>query len=302
MRSLAPIAIASLTLLLAGCGGGGGGGSLGAPLGLQGLVVTRDGSPTNLGGVRITCPEGGGTTTTGRGGQFALDVPRGVVLHLEVEDPLAPDDDGDAPDCDESDDGSVDGSDIAGGSVELDALGEDETCGVEIELVDGKVVDVRVTKEKGGGGSRKESGEGVLRPVEGSGLEAYGEVEVGASEACSWAELEVRGLPVGRYDVVLVAPGGAEETIGAVEIDGKSGHFAIESCGGDRRLPFDVGAVADLAGYTVEVRDADARVLLRGEVPAVGADDVKDDDDKDDDGVKDDGDDDEQGGDGEDRD
>ena len=288
MRSTFLVALAGLTLTLPACGGGGaGGGGLGAALPLQGLVASRDGDATDVGGVRITCRESGDVVTSSRSGLFALDVPKGVVLHLEVDDPSAPVDDATGEDCSESEDGGDDGSDIAGAEIELEALGEDETCGIEIEIVDGKVVDIRVTKEKGEGRDRKESGEGVLRPPEGSALEAYGEIEVGARDGCSWAELEVRGLPLGAYDAVLVSPEGAEDVVGSLVVEEKEGHFAIESCGGDRPLPFGVGSVAELAGFRVELRDADGTVVLRGEVPTVGADDVKDDDDKDDDGTKD---------------
>lgn len=289
MRSTILAALAGLACALPGCGGGGsGGGSLGSALALQGLVTSRDGTTQNLGGVTITCVESGEAVTTALNGRFALDVPKGVVLHLEVDDPAATTDDEDAEDCTESGDGEDDGSDIAGAEVAIEALGEDETCGVELEIVDGKVVDIRVTKEKGSGAGRKESGEGVLRPLEGSGLEAYGEVEVGAREGCSWAELEVRGLPVGTYVAVLIAPeDGATETVGELVVREKEAHFAIESCNGDRPLPFGVASVSLLAGYRIEIRDGLGAVLLAGEVPQVGADDVKEDDDKDDDGSKD---------------
>ena len=297
MRSTLLAALAALACLLPGCGGGGsGGGGLGSALALQGLVTSRDGATQNLGGVRITCVESGEAVTTGFNGRFALDVPKGVVLHLEVDDPAAAGDDLDGEDCTESEDGDGDGTDIAGAEVAIEPLAEDETCGVELEIVDGKVVDSRVTKEKGGGDGRKESGEGVLRPLEGSGLKAYGEVEVGARERCSWAELEVRGLPLGVYTAVLIAPEtGATEAVGELVVEEKEGHFAIESCNGDRPLPFGVASVSELAGYRIEIRDAVGLVVLAGEVPVVRADDVKEDDDKDDDGTKDEEDDEKEG-------
>ncbi len=288
MRSTLLVALAGLACALPGCGGGGSGGGLGSALALQGLVTSRDGTTQNLGGVRITCAESGEAVTTAINGRFALDVPKGVVLHLEVSDPAAATDGDGDEDCTESGDGEDDGTDIAGAEVAIEPLAEDETCGVELEIVDGKVVDIRVTKEKGGGAGRKESGEGVLRPLEGSGLEAYGEVEVGAREGCSWAELEVRGLPIGTYTAVLIAPeSDASETLGTLVVKEKEGHFAIESCNGDRPLPFGVGSVAELAGYRIELRDGLGAVLLAGTVPQVGADDVKEDDDKDEDGTKD---------------
>ncbi|MFO0934373.1 MAG: hypothetical protein U1E39_16925 [Planctomycetota bacterium] len=288
MRSTILVALAGLACVLPGCGGGGGGGGLGGALALQGLVTSRNGTTQNLAGVRITCPESGDVVTTALNGRFALDVPKGVVLHLEVDDPAATPDGTDAEDCTEAGDGDDDGSDIAGAEVEIEALAEDETCGVELEIVDGKVVDIRVTKEKGGGAGRKESGEGVLLPLEGSGLEAYGEVEVGAREGCSWAEVEVRGLPLGTYTAVLVAPdSAATETLGTLVVKEKEAHFAVESCNGDRPLPFGAASVAELAGYRIEIRDATDTVVLEGSVPQVGADDVKEDDDKDDDGTKD---------------
>jgi hypothetical protein len=299
VRSIVLSVLAGLAFVLPGCGGGGsGGGGLGSALALQGLVTSRDGGTQNLGGVRISCEESGDAVTTSVNGRFALDVPKGVVLHLEVDDPVAAEGGTDGEDCTESEDAGDDGTDIAGTVIEIEPLAEDETCGVEIEIVDGKVVDIRVTKEKGDGDGRKESGEGVLLPPDGSLVEAYGEVEVGAREGCSWAELEVRGLPRGVYTAVLIAPeSDATETIGELVVEEKEGHFAIESCNGDRPLPFGVGSVSDLAGYRIEIRDAAGLVLLAGKVPQVGADDVKEDDDKDDDGVKDeeDGEDDEEG-------
>ena len=87
MRSTILAALAGLACALPGCGGGGsGGGSLGSALALQGLVTSRDGTTQNLGGVTITCVESGEAVTTALNGRFALDVPKGVVLHLEVDD------------------------------------------------------------------------------------------------------------------------------------------------------------------------------------------------------------------------
>lgn len=278
--------------LLPACGGGGagGGGGATAPLALRGQIVTRNGSTHSLGGVQFSLRESGDTVTSKATGAFALDAPVGLVLHLEVKDPLAPSTSGhDGKDVTESEDDDDDAEDISGSEVEIGAIKDGESCDIELEIEDGKIVDVRMTKSDGEGSSHH-CGEGLLLPPEGAELKAYGEIELELEDGCAQAELEVEGLPLGVFTIQLVNPAGETETVGEITIEKKEAHFRISACTGDVTLPFGVASLAELAGYTVNVVDADGAIVLTGTVPEAGAEDMKDkkddDKDKDEDGDK----------------
>jgi hypothetical protein len=123
-----------------------------------------------------------------------------------------------------------------------------------------------------------------------------GEVEVGGTEGCSFMEIEVDGLsPEATYDVFVLGEGGAALVTTFMTNAEGSGHGAIESCSGDRPLPFGVASVADLAGLEIIVKDAAGGIVLLGTVPEMGSeehgDDVKEDDGEEDDEKEGDGDD-----------
>lgn len=293
-----PLFVAVLVAsLLVSCGGGGGGGSGPA---LAGKILSRNGSAAQLSGVFVECPETGSSDVSGATGVFSLDVPTGTTFRLRVEDPETGPVAG-GPDCSEDEDDGEDAHDIRGDEVEIEALADGEDLDVEIEIEDGQIVGIRLTKHDDEDGEHEDEGESALLPP--GGGEAYGEMEGGAREICSWLELEVAGLaPHAGYEVFLTM--GAE----TVSLDGfetnaeGEAHRAWESCGGDRPLPFGVLSVRDLAGATVTIRDGEGNVVLEGLVPAVGSEDHDDEAEHEDEGDDDpeDGDDGEDGEDHED--
>lgn len=270
MRTTFAIAAVAAFSGLTSCGEGGGG--AGTPA-ITGRILVRDGVSTNLSGVILTCPESGSTDVSTATGRFALDVPRGTPFHLDVDDPTASGKgDGLASDCTESDDVTPDAGDIAGKDVEIEGIEDGESCEVEIEIEDGEIVGVHVTKD----GGEKEYGEGVLLPpTKGDG---YGEVEAGAEGGCLRLEVEARGLPTGTFTVLLVGADRAEQPLGTLTLgeNGKEGHLVFEACA-EGGLPLGAATPADLLGATIEVRNADGSVVLSGAFPEPGVSKAKED-------------------------
>ena len=57
-----------------------------------------------------------------------------------------------------------------------------------------------------------------------------------------------------------------------MEIGGEwnGGRFAAEICHGTDDVPFGLDALDDLAGYAIQLVDAEGTVVLVGELPALG--------------------------------
>jgi hypothetical protein len=243
--------------------------------------VSRDGSTVNLAGIVVQCVESGESDVSDGDGHFEVDAPRGEPFRLKVDDPATAGDEA-GGDCTEGDDGDFDEQDLDGDEVEIGALEDGEFCDVEITIEDGEIVCINVSK----GDGEHEDGEresGEARLVGAEGTEAYGEVEVGAKGECSWMEIEVGGLaPEATYELFLVDGDTLWPLDGLTTNAEGEGHRALESCGGDRPLPFGVASVAELAGLGILVKDALGTVVLEGTVPEVGSDDHHEGDDAED--------------------
>jgi hypothetical protein len=268
--------------IFAACGGGGSG-SLGGSTSptVAGRIVSRDGSTVNLAGVVVECVESGESDVSDGDGHFEVDAPRGESFRLKVDDPVGTKGEGEG-DCSEGGDGDADEQDVKGDEVEIGALKDGEFCDVEITIENGEIVCINVSK---GDGKHDDGGKrtGESRLVAPEGQPGFGEVEVGVAGECSWMEVEVGGLlPETSYEVVLVGEG-VHWPVGplATNAEGEA-HLAIESCGGDRPLPFGVASVAELAGLTLLVTDSLGAAVLEGVVPEVGSEDHHDGKDKDD--------------------
>jgi hypothetical protein len=301
MRTLGGTSFAVVaSLFVAGCGGGGGG--TGGPA-LRGTLVLRNGSSADLSGVVVDCPDSGASDVTDAAGRFSLDVPtNGVAFRLAVTDPesTGTGTKGEEGDCSESDDSTGDDADVKGAEVEIEGLEDGESCEIEIEIEDGEVVGIHVSKgEKDGKhDDDSHSGEAVLHAEDGS--EAYGEIEVRSGEGCSEIEVEFASLPPETAFLVFLIDDQGQEAIladFATNGDGE-GHVERHVCG-DFGLPFGASDLSELAGFGVRVEDLEGNVILAGKVPEVGAEDFdeeedgddeeKDDDEKDDDGKDGDG-------------
>ncbi len=272
MRSVPILLALSLFPALAACGGGSTGGS-GPELAVQpavlGVVTSRDGSTDDVGGVVAACPETGDTAVTDADGAFQIDVPAGRAFHVRFQDPNggAGTTGGGGP---EMQDPVADGADIDGDGISIDALGENESCDVEVDLANGGVVEARVHRHDQAAGAQDYESEGRL---DGNGEEdGDAEVEVCQHDGTIGIEFEVAGLAdLGTLTVKIVsADGTMEETLGtiAVTLEG-DGHLELQWTLGDT-LPFGATSLDELVGATVVVVDQAGETVFEGTLPALG--------------------------------
>ena len=258
--TLAVISALVGSCLLVACGGSGSGGSGGASPGVAGQIVKRNGSTTNLSGVHVACTENGSADVSDGSGSFSIHIPHGTVIHLDVTDTAA-------SGGDKGDGGAS--KDLSDNQVEVGEVGDGESCDIEIEIEDGQVTVVHMSKHDGKGG-HEDSGEGALLPTT-DGSTAFAEVKAGGDGDCLRLAIEARGLaPSASYDVTLVDSAGATLALGTLATS-EHGEAALvfEACGAD--LPFGVASVQDLAGATIVVKDSGGADVLTGDFPLPGA-------------------------------
>jgi hypothetical protein len=268
--------------VLAACGGGGAPPATVATTQVQGKVTSRNGLAFSLGGVVVSCPESGGAATTGPDGSFRVDVPAGLPFQVDFDDPRSL---GvlDRFDCEPSSDPDPDADDLRRDGVAIGALGEGETCDLEVALVDGAVVAYRLARDGDGregglwegetppangghepGDAPDRCGEGWLFPT----LPEHpllGQVEVSRDGDCWVVEVEVDcGFETtGTFTVEVVLADGTTRTLGTVGVTSDGGHTRFTLCPAD-------GADLDpeaLAGAVIQVLDAEGNVVLTGVIP-----------------------------------
>ena len=261
--TLATLSVLFASSVLVACGGSGpGGGGGGSPAGgVAGQIVKRNGSTTNLSGVHVACTENGSTDVSDGSGNFSIHIPHGTVIHLDVADPAASG----------GDKGNGDGTkDLGDNQVEVGEVGDGESCDIEIEIEDGQVTVVHMSKHDGKGG-HEDSGDGVLLPTT-DGSKAFAEVKASGDGDCLRLAIEARGLaPSLSFDVTLVDASGATFALGTLATsEHGEAHLVFEACGAD--LPFGIPTAQDLVGATIHVKDAAGADVLTGDFPLPGAD------------------------------
>jgi hypothetical protein len=293
-----------LTLgLLAACGGGG---SSGTPssgsASLKGVVLTADGSTSALGGYAFRLRETGTRRVSDANGRFDLGrVPAGALTlivdglgqsapSLQVQ-PLSSGDDDDANGDDGADDNDADddndnddgedhdadddleddiGIDVTDDDVSIIAVRDGETVVVELRMRDGRIEGASCSRSRD---DRREVESRLVRTTTSDDPDIKGEIELRARTDRQKFKVEVeQATPDRVLEVVVIDDSGNEESQGTRTV-GAFGEAEWELATNDgARLPFGVGAVADLEGFLVEVRDAGSGlVLLRGDVPEVPA-------------------------------
>ncbi|MFM8979976.1 MAG: carboxypeptidase-like regulatory domain-containing protein [Planctomycetia bacterium] len=256
---------------LAACGGGGGGGGSSGGL-LKGNVVAVNGSSSSVGGVTVKALATGAMALTNTAGGFTLpSVPAGTQtisfktsggseqeIEVEIED---------------------------GGEVRVSLSVNDDS----IEDLDEDHCD--------DGASRTEARAELVSAM---GSKGYVRVRRDA-DGDQGFDVEAEGLTPGLVvAMVVINPDTtAETTIGTATASALEGEAEVELRTGDGdQLPFNVGSVAVLEDFIVEVRNnSTGAVLASGRVPAIGAlpectgdddNDGNDDGDDNNDGVDDD--------------
>ena len=286
--------LATAAFALSGCGGGGGGGG-GVPTGtasLSGRVVERDGTTSNLSGLRITLLRTGESLTTDGTGAFDFgSVPTGT-LALRVVDPLAPlgvralgtddgSDDGDATDDDSDDDG--DDHDVGDDDFDVLDVEDGEEIHVDLEVDDGEIVAVRLSCSED---EEREAEVHLVRADASDDPDVEGEAEIESESDGQKLEVEAEHLAPGREVRAFVICEGVEADLGlrTADADGEAEWEIDTSEGGV--LPHGATTVEELVGCDVEVRDAgDGTVLLTGTLPDLPAvQDGEDDEDGEDEG------------------
>jgi hypothetical protein len=278
MGRFLPLFALFVLLPLLGCGAGGiAPGGEAAPL-VLGKVTLRDGSAEGLGGILVECVETGEGDITDADGRFDIDAPVGEDFRIRFDDPRTAVEE-ETEECEEGADPQEDGEDLAGGEVEIGRMEEGEVCEVEVVLENGEVVEWGVDRddEDDDGEHDRRHGEARLHPPEGSPLEAVGEVEVGAAEGCCRLEVEVEGRFEGLevVEVWLVGADGTAEKIGEIRLrEGRFGHLEVATCG-EEGLPLGAPTCIEREGVRIEIRSPEGELLLEGEVPGLGADEVE---------------------------
>lgn len=229
---------------LAACGGGGGGGGSSGGL-LKGNVVAVNGSSASVGGVTVKALATGAMTMTNTAGGFTLaSVPAGLQtitfktsggteqeIEVEIED---------------------------GGEVRVSLSVSDDS----VEDLDEDHCD--------DGASRTEARSELTSAM---GKKGYVRVRRDADGDQGFdveAEYLTPGLVVA---MVVIDPSTTnEDNIGTATASALEGEAEVELRTGDGdQLPFNVGSVAALEGYLVEVRNnSTGAVLASGVVPAIG--------------------------------
>ncbi len=174
-------------------------------------------------------------------------------------------------DVEEGKDPTPDAADIDGDEVEIDPLEDGETCEIEVEIEDGKIVECWVERNRKHGDREGEAR--LLPPDCETECTARGEIELQVEGDCVEVEVEVAGLQgPDVLEILLVADEGSEVTLGTIDVgeDGR-GHFVMEACAKGGELPFDVDDVDTKAGAQVLLVDAAGTVVLEGTLPGGGA-------------------------------
>jgi hypothetical protein len=280
---------------LGGCGGGAGGVAGPVPDAVVlGKVVSVDGSTAQLHGVQVATSDGSSQATTDGAGTFRLEVRSGERLRIRFDDPNTAS--ASDRDVEEGEDDTPDGSDIDGDEVEIEELGEGETCEIEVELRDGEVVEAWVNRNREDG-PHFEAQARLVPPEDADNQDARGEVEIECGASCCRAEIEVAGLTgPDIVEIVLWHPEGDEVSLGIIEVNAEgSGHWVAEACwetgegSGDApsdgdggasekgdgenacEVPFGEETLGDLKGVRLLLVDGLGNVVLVGEMPGDGA-------------------------------
>ncbi|MDJ0521160.1 MAG: hypothetical protein QNJ90_03705 [Planctomycetota bacterium] len=272
------LSVISLSVCLAVCGACGGGGAEAVSVGAQvtGKITGVNGSNA-VAGIVVESLVDGTTVVTGSDGAFQLAVRAGDPIVLRFEDPAAPAGEGPPKDPSESGDDTPDGADIDGDEVELDPLGEDEHCRIEVEIEDGEVVECRIEHPESDDDDRPVfEAECRLKPTEGSSEpEAIAEAELTCSATCCELEVEVEDVLFATELTVAVECEGLIEELGVIEIVAGEGHFELDSCTLEV-LPFGAESLADLRGCALLLLDANGNAALSGCVPGEDEEDKRD--------------------------
>ena len=304
LRAFSTLALglaAGVALTACGGGGGGGGGSTAAFATLQGTVILRNGSTSNLGGIVLSNPNSGKTVTTASDGSFSfgavpagtitikLGAPLSAVLAARVEAgvPTLTDDGGGEVDDDIDDDVDDDASDDDGDDDgDNEDVGDDDADATGVAA--GEIIDVRLAIRGGViesvqfGQSHGDDREAEVRltPCASSDdLDAHGSVRIESRPDRERLHVELEHATPGRSLVAVVIDASANEASLGTSVVGLTGEveWSINSADGDA-LPFGVATTADLVGFEVEVRDAaDASIVLAcgtiGDLPNSAGDD-----------------------------
>lgn len=311
VRSLVTLAFGLVAgVVLSGCGGGGGGGGSSTGFAtLQGSVILRNGSTSNLGGIQLTNPNTGKTVTTSSNGSFDFGTVPAGTLTIKVGGPLAAviatreaesggsggggaddgaagvedasgdddindDVDDDSADGDSSDDG--DNHDVGDDDADTTGVSAGEVVNVRLAIRDGVIESIQFGQSHG---DDREC-EARLTPCATSDdLDAHGEIRIESRPDRERFKIEVEHLTAGRSVVAVVIDGSGNEASLGARAAGLTGEveWSLNTANGDT-LPFGVGSVADLVGFEVEVRDAaDASISIVcgtiGDLPLSAGDD-----------------------------
>ncbi|MDF1701828.1 MAG: hypothetical protein P1V36_11785 [Planctomycetota bacterium] len=293
-------------LLAAACGGGGAGGAGELITGkavISGGVSAVDGDSTNVAGVELVLRETGERVFSDTSGRFGFESAAGgdLTVVLERAALLTAGDDDDAGD-DDADDG-VEGSDH---SIRIRDVLPGERVELRLRIRDGRLERIDMARGDDSEDTGRELEIDMTPSAENDDPAMRGEVELEMDAEGESFEVEVEYAAPARALRVLVLDGmGGSEDLGVrvVDLEGEA-EWELETEDGDR-LPLGVVSVTELAGFEVQVRDADTDVLLLSvmlpEMPAgtpAGDDDSDEDDSDDDDSDDDDSDDDDSDDDG----
>lgn len=179
------------------------------------------------------------------------------------------DDNGGADGTRQDDDG--DAHDVGDDDFDVAGVAAADTVTIRLALRGGKVESIDVCHGAGRGG-RVESRSALTVAATSDDADAVGSVRVESRVDRQRLSVEVEKLASGRDVTAFVLLSGVEASIGkrTVDLTGKAEWEIATNDGGV--LPLGVATVAELAGATVEVRDATSGlVLLTGTVPDVTA-------------------------------
>lgn len=155
--------------------------------------------------------------------------------------------------------GFTDFGDLAGRGLKVVSVADESV------VLSGRFPAVVDDEEKGVGTS-------LLLPPDASPTpDASGRIRAKARDGRHTLEVRVRDLLEEQtFTVCATNEAGDSETIGAITTnEGGNGTLKLDTSKDDA-LPFGAGSVAEIAGVTVDVKNADGEVVLSGAIPNVG--------------------------------